>query len=58
MEEQLSGACTVEIAAFNEFSTLLTDQELKAGFDHILLIPPQQGIRSGCCNFLPLGVDF
>lgn len=36
MEEQLSGACTVEIAAFNEFSTLLTDQELKAGFDHIL----------------------
>ncbi len=36
MEEQLSGACTVEIAAFNEFSTLLTDHELKAGFDHIL----------------------
>ncbi|MGC6590608.1 TRC40/GET3/ArsA family transport-energizing ATPase, partial [Paenibacillus sp. Dod16] len=36
MEEQLSGACTVEIAAFNEFSTLLTNQELKAGFDHIL----------------------
>lgn len=36
MEEQLSGACTVEIAAFNEFSALLTDQELKEQFDYIL----------------------
>ncbi|CAM4449408.1 arsenical pump-driving ATPase [Paenibacillus phoenicis] len=36
MEEQLSGACTVEIAAFNEFSALLTDQELKDRFDYIL----------------------
>ncbi|CAM4371444.1 arsenical pump-driving ATPase [Paenibacillus typhae] len=36
MEEQLSGACTVEIAAFDEFTTLLTDQKLKSQFDHIL----------------------
>ncbi|MGP0585822.1 arsenical pump-driving ATPase [Paenibacillus timonensis] len=36
MEEQLSGACTVEIAAFNEFSALLTDQEIKDQFDYIL----------------------
>lgn len=36
MEEQLSGACTVEIAAFDEFTTLLTDEKLKAQFDHIL----------------------
>lgn len=36
MEEQLSGACTVEIAAFDEFSTLLTNRELTAQFDHIL----------------------
>ncbi|GAA3332611.1 hypothetical protein GCM10020331_093440 [Ectobacillus funiculus] len=36
MEEQLSGACTVEIAAFDEFSTLLTNKELTAQFDHIL----------------------
>lgn len=36
MEEQLSGACTVEIAAFDEFSTLLTNKELTARFDHIL----------------------
>lgn len=26
MEEQLSGACTVEMAAFDEFSTLLTNK--------------------------------
>ncbi|MBS8266562.1 arsenical pump-driving ATPase [Mesobacillus boroniphilus] len=36
MEEQLSGACTVEIAAFDEFSNLLTDQELISQYDHIL----------------------
>lgn len=36
MEEQLSGACTVEIAAFNEFAQLLTDQTLLQDFDHII----------------------
>ena len=36
MEEQLSGSCTVEIAAFNEFSTFLTDEEKARRFDHIL----------------------
>lgn len=36
MEEQLSGSCTVEIAAFNEFSTFLTDAEKAERFDHIL----------------------
>ncbi|MRN52726.1 arsenical pump-driving ATPase [Paenibacillus monticola] len=36
MEEQLSGACTVEIAAFDEFTTLLTNEDLKSQFDHIL----------------------
>ncbi|AIQ14561.1 arsenical pump-driving ATPase [Paenibacillus durus] len=36
MEEQLSGACTVEIAAFDEFTTLLTDAHVKSQFDHIL----------------------
>ncbi len=30
MEEQLSGSCTVEIAAFNEFSAFLTDDEKAA----------------------------
>ncbi|PEB48792.1 arsenical pump-driving ATPase [Bacillus pseudomycoides] len=36
MEEQLSGACTVEIAAFDEFSILLTNKELTSKFDHII----------------------
>lgn len=28
MEEQLSGSCTVEIAAFNEFSSFITDEKV------------------------------
>ncbi|MBS4050084.1 MAG: arsenical pump-driving ATPase [Methylomonas sp.] len=36
IEEQLSGACTTEIAAFDEFTALLTDSELTAGYDHIV----------------------
>lgn len=36
MEEQLSGACTVEIAAFNEFTAVLAAPEDTAGFDHVL----------------------
>ncbi len=36
IEEQLSGACTVEIAAFDEFTTLLADPTVTAGYDHIL----------------------
>ena len=36
MEEQLSGSCTVEIAAFNEFSDFLTDEDKAERFDHIL----------------------
>lgn len=36
MEEQLSGSCTVEIAAFNEFSSFLTDDKTAAKFDHII----------------------
>lgn len=36
MEEQLSGACTVEIAAFDEFTKLLADAHATAGFDHII----------------------
>jgi arsenite-transporting ATPase len=36
MEEQLSGACTVEIAAFNEFTALLADAALTERFDHVV----------------------
>ncbi|MXR36837.1 arsenical pump-driving ATPase [Craterilacuibacter sinensis] len=36
IEEQLSGACTTEIAAFDEFTALLTDARLIAAYDHIV----------------------
>lgn len=36
IEEQLSGACTTEIAAFDEFTTLLTNQQLRDEYDHIV----------------------
>ena len=36
IEEQLSGACTVEIAAFDEFSKLLGDEAATAAFDHVV----------------------
>ena len=36
MEEQLSGACTMEIAAFDEFSRLLGQPEATAEFDHVI----------------------
>jgi len=36
MEEQLSGACTVEIAAFDEFTNLLTNLDLIRDFDHVI----------------------
>lgn len=36
MEEQLSGACTTEIAAFDEFTELLTDSDATRRFDHVI----------------------
>ncbi|CDK99339.1 Arsenical pump-driving ATPase [Magnetospirillum gryphiswaldense MSR-1 v2] len=36
MEEQFSGACTVEIAAFDEFAKLLGDASATSTFDHVI----------------------
>jgi arsenite-transporting ATPase len=36
IEEQLAGACTVEIAAFDEFAKLLGDPVTTAEFDHVV----------------------
>ena len=36
IEEQLSGACTTEIAAFDEFTALLTDNDLLSRYDHVV----------------------
>jgi arsenite-transporting ATPase len=36
IEEQLSGACTTEIAAFDEFTRLLGDLTATSSFDHVI----------------------
>jgi len=36
MEEQLSGSCTVEIAAFDQFSNFITDKTTEDEYDHII----------------------
>lgn len=36
MEEQLSGSCTVEIAAFNEFANFLTDKKVAEQYDYVI----------------------
>lgn len=36
MEEQLSGSCTVEIAAFDEFSGLIGNTEAAKDYDHVI----------------------
>ncbi|EMI41376.1 arsenical pump-driving ATPase [Rhodopirellula sp. SWK7] len=36
MEEQFSGSCTLEIAAFDEFARLLGDREATSNFDHVI----------------------
>ena len=37
IEEQLSGACTVEIASFNEFTRLIGDPDQLNRYDHVVL---------------------
>lgn len=36
MEEQFSGSCTLEIAAFDEFAKLLGDESTTSDFDHVI----------------------
>lgn len=36
MEEQLSGSCTVEIAAFDEFSAFIGNPEAAKSYDHVI----------------------
>lgn len=36
MEEQLSGSCTVEIAAFNEFSNFIADGNIEKKYDYVI----------------------
>ncbi len=36
LSERLSGACTVEVAAFDEFALLLSDPQTTAAYDHVI----------------------
>lgn len=36
MQEQLSGSCTTEVAAFNEFTHFLTDSAINASFEFVI----------------------
>jgi arsenite-transporting ATPase len=36
IEEELSGSCTVEVAAFNEFVTILTSPDVAAAYDNVI----------------------
>lgn len=36
MKEQLSGSCTVEVAAFNEFTHFLSDENIESKYDYII----------------------
>jgi arsenite-transporting ATPase len=36
LEERLSGACTVEVAAFDEFALLLSDRDRTGGYEHVI----------------------
>ena len=56
MEEQLSGSCTVEIAAFDEFSRLLGDPTATADFDHVLFDTAPTG-HTLAIAFAPVGLD-
>nr|QTX14234.1 Arsenical pump-driving ATPase TEMP [Klebsiella pneumoniae] len=57
ISEQLSGACTTEIAAFDEFTGLLTDASLLTRFDHIIfLIPRRRATRFAFSSFPVPGV--
>jgi arsenite-transporting ATPase len=59
IEEQLSGACTTEIAAFDEFTALLTDTALTRRITSTSCSTPRPpATPSACCNCRARGAVF
>jgi arsenite-transporting ATPase len=58
IEESLSGACTTEIAAFDEFTALLTDAALTQDYAHIIFDTAPPATPSACCNCRAHGAAF
>jgi arsenite-transporting ATPase len=58
IEEQLSGVCTTEIAAFDEFTALLTDPALIENYNHIVFDTAPTATPSACCNCRAPGSAF
>ena len=58
IEEQLSGACTTEIASFNEFSRLIGDDSAVAEYDHVILDTAPTGHTLRLLNLPAAWSDF
>jgi arsenite/tail-anchored protein-transporting ATPase len=58
IEEQLSGACTTEIASFNEFSRIIGDDTAVAGYDHVVLDTAPTGHTLRLLNLPAAWSDF
>lgn len=58
IEEQLSGACTTEIASFNEFSRLIGDETAVAGYDRVVLDTAPTGHALRLLNLPAAWSDF
>jgi arsenite-transporting ATPase len=58
IQEGLSGACTTEIASFDEFSRFITNEGILKILITLFLIRRQRDIQLGCLNFLLLGIFF
>ncbi len=58
IEEQLSGACTTEIASFNEFSRLIGDASAVDAYDHVILDTAPTGHTLRLLNLPAAWSDF